>query len=328
MIPKVSILVPVYNVSKYIERCAHSLFQQTFDDIEYVFINDCTPDDSIEKLQKVIEQYPHRKQNVKIIHHKKNHGLATTRNTAIDNSSGQYIQVVDSDDWIEKDMIETMYKKAIEENADVVTSDIFIEDKGKTIRKYDIVASNQAENFRYYLTEICIQNLVNKLVKREFYEQNDNRVPDGLNILEDRHVMIRIYYVAKRIVRVDKAFYHYVRNQDSLTKKIGETHFGNIETFFELLRFYLKRNGIFEKYYFDFIKLKLSFDVEFFCNPIYYKSPFFYQFRDVYEENILRNKDFLKPVEKLMFFFTRHRLLIFTQLIRCLLLIKSYAKMK
>ncbi|MDR0829587.1 MAG: glycosyltransferase, partial [Prevotellaceae bacterium] len=115
MTPAVSILVPIYKVSAYIERCAHSLFQQTFENIEYIFVNDCTPDDSIEKLQKIIEQYPNRKPFVKIIHHKKNRGLAETRNTALYNSTGKYIQHIDSDDYIELNMIEEMYKKAIEE---------------------------------------------------------------------------------------------------------------------------------------------------------------------------------------------------------------------
>ena len=93
MIPKVSILVPVYNASASIERCAHSLFKQTFQDIEYVFINDCTSDDSIEKLQKIIAQYPHRKSWIKIIHHERNRGVAAARITAIDHSTGNYIFV-------------------------------------------------------------------------------------------------------------------------------------------------------------------------------------------------------------------------------------------
>ncbi len=139
MTPAVSILVPVCNVSDYIERCAHSLFQQTFYDIEYVFVNDCTPDDSIEKLQKIIEQYPNRKPFVKIIHHDKNRGVAAARNTAIDNSSGKYLQHIDSDDWVELDMIETLYNKAETEQADIVVSDILMEKKNGTFYEKEII---------------------------------------------------------------------------------------------------------------------------------------------------------------------------------------------
>ena len=129
MSAKVSILVPIYNVSTYIEKCANSLFSQTFTDIEYIFVNDATPDDSIEKLQKVIEKYPNRKENITIIQHAENRGLAVARNTAKYAANGDYVLVVDSDDYIEEQMVEILYKKAITDNADIVISDIFIETK-------------------------------------------------------------------------------------------------------------------------------------------------------------------------------------------------------
>ena len=146
-IPAVSVLVPVYNVSKYIERCAHSLFQQTFDDIEYVFVNDCSPDDSIKKLQKVIEQYPNRKKRVQIIHHDKNRGASVSRNTCLENSTGKYIQFIDSDDWIESDMIETMYNKAETESADIVVCDFVIEKANTKEFCRDFVPLHQEEYF-------------------------------------------------------------------------------------------------------------------------------------------------------------------------------------
>lgn len=81
---KVSVFVPVYNVELYIERCARSLFEQTYPYLEYVFVNDCTPDRSMQILQKVMEDYPERKNAVKIIHHENNIGIAATRYTFID----------------------------------------------------------------------------------------------------------------------------------------------------------------------------------------------------------------------------------------------------
>ena len=82
--PKVSILVPIYNVEKYIERCAVSLFEQTYENIEYVFVNDCTPDQSIKVLKHVLGRYPQRSSKTKVINHDRNRGVAASRNTALD----------------------------------------------------------------------------------------------------------------------------------------------------------------------------------------------------------------------------------------------------
>ena len=118
---KVSVCIPVYKVEKYIEKCARTLFEQTMTDgIEFIFVNDCTPDKSIDVLEKVLEEYPHRKAQTRIIHHEKNRGPVAARNTAIKNASGNYIICCDSDDWIDLELYETMYRKALETDADVV----------------------------------------------------------------------------------------------------------------------------------------------------------------------------------------------------------------
>lgn len=117
---KVSILVPVYGVEQYIEKCAISLFEQTYSDIEYVFVNDCTKDDSISVLKRVLEKYPQRMQQVRIINHEKNMGLGAARRTAILNANGDYILHVDSDDYIAENAVEVFIKEAYNSNADIV----------------------------------------------------------------------------------------------------------------------------------------------------------------------------------------------------------------
>lgn len=116
----VSIVVPICNVSLYIERCARSLFAQTYPNIEYIFIDDASPDDSIEILQQVIEDFPNRKNQIHILHNPRNKGLAATRFVGIDAAKGDYILNVDSDDWIEPTMVEEMMQAAIKSNADMV----------------------------------------------------------------------------------------------------------------------------------------------------------------------------------------------------------------
>ena len=90
MEPIVSIIVPLYNVEKYIERCAISLFEQSYPNIEYVFVNDCTPDKSINVLGRVVGRYPNRSSQTKIINHDRNRGVAVSRNTGLDHCTGEF----------------------------------------------------------------------------------------------------------------------------------------------------------------------------------------------------------------------------------------------
>lgn len=250
MIPKVSILIPVYNVSAFIERCANSLFAQTFTDIEYIFVNDNTPDDSIIKLLKVIEKYPDRKKNIRIIHHQINKGLAATRNTAINAAQGKYIAIVDSDDYVEDKMIERLYFTANKEDADIVVSNYILEYTYKTVICEDYLSENNSEHLGDLIKfDRCSPSLWNKLIKKELYERNDCRVPDGLNYFEDRYVIVRLFYYAKKIVKVDEAFYHYVQyNSSAITKSITRMHFENVIAFWSDLEDFFKDHNIYDNY--------------------------------------------------------------------------------
>ena len=118
--PTVSILVPIYGVEKYIEQCAETLFQQSFADIEYVFVNDCTKDRSVEILQQTIDRFPERKSQVILIQHEHNKGLGGARHTAFAASRGRYIMHVDSDDLLPLDAVEKLVKAAEKSGADIV----------------------------------------------------------------------------------------------------------------------------------------------------------------------------------------------------------------
>ena len=110
---KVSICVPVYGVEKYIERCAISLFEQTYPDIDFIFVNDCTKDRSIEILEEVITRYPERQKDIKIINHAKNLGLAAARNTLIENATGEFVFIVDSDDYLALNAVELLLSEQV-----------------------------------------------------------------------------------------------------------------------------------------------------------------------------------------------------------------------
>ena len=249
MNPKVSILVPIYNVSLYIERCARSLFEQTFEDIEYIFVDDATPDNSIEILKYVLEQYPNRQNQVKIIHHRNNKGLATSRNTAIEASKGDYIAVVDSDDYIEKNMIEELYTFAAAKKADIVVFDAIFEYAEKKEYISDKLSNNKDENIEKILSQKISHSLWNKFVKKEFFKMIECRVPDGLNYGEDFHVTFRLFYYAESIYKRDKTYYHYnCINNQSITREVTEMHFENSIKLWSLIDDFLKNKLIFERY--------------------------------------------------------------------------------
>ena len=130
---KVSILVPIYNVEKFFSRCLESLFNQTYQNIEYVFVNDCTPDNSMVVLHNFMEKYPSRAKLVRIIENTNNCGIAIVRNTLIKNATGDYVLFVDSDDWIEEDMVEKLVDKAIQTDADVVGCDYYEDYPNKAV---------------------------------------------------------------------------------------------------------------------------------------------------------------------------------------------------
>ena len=115
---KVSILVPFYKVENYVGKCVESLFRQTYKNIEYVFVNDCTPDRSMEIINEYIDKYGIR-DKCKIIEHETNKGISTSRNDCLDNATGDYILFIDSDDYIDLDMVESLVDTAKENDADI-----------------------------------------------------------------------------------------------------------------------------------------------------------------------------------------------------------------
>lgn len=238
----VSILVPIYNVENFIEKCSISLFEQTYKNIEYIFVNDCSPDHSIKILEKVAQNYPNRIANIRIINHDINKGLAGARNTAILSATGDYILHVDSDDFIEKETVEKLINKAQDDHADIVVFDYYLEwekvnkfvdhkfDADK-IKYLSLVLSAQTENF-----------VVNKLIKKSLYIDHGILHTQGLNFGEDYLVVPKLLFFAKKIVKVNEAFYHYVRfNNNSYTSSISKKNIEDlIYVYHELVDFLTK----------------------------------------------------------------------------------------
>lgn len=219
--PKVSIIVPIYGVENFIEKCATSLFNQTYNNIEFIFVNDCTKDRSMEKLASVIELYPHLIHCIKIINQSENQGLAAARHRGITDSNGTYIFHLDSDDWLDIDAIECFVQEACSKDSDMVVGDFYMSYSDKeSIQKVRITEqsdyiSRMLERNRDFSWTLC-----NRLIKREI--QIKVYPIDNLNMGEDYVTVPRLVYYCKNITHTKRPLYHYRQtNSSSYTKSIS-----------------------------------------------------------------------------------------------------------
>lgn len=215
MASKVSIIIAVYNCDKYIEVCARSLFEQTLDSIEYIFVNDATPDNSIHILESVLDDYPLRQTNTNIIDLTLNKGVANARQIGISHASGEYVIHCDSDDWVDKDMYEKLYLKAKETDADIVGCNFRHEFSDSQYDFHQQYADNMEENIRRLINGRIFPSLCTSLTKRKLITDNNISFPIGLNMGEDLFFNLQLYLHAKKIVGMEWGPYHYRHTDNS-----------------------------------------------------------------------------------------------------------------
>lgn len=245
---KISIIVPIYNVEKYIERCTRSLMEQTLlEGIEYIFVNDATLDNSVAILKTVVSDYPKRKDQVRIINNPQNLGITETRKRGINFSRGEYIGWCDPDDWCETNMYETMLNSTQQGKIDIVVCNTWyhIVSHGKENimeNKFFSAPSPQKALFNIYKGGgiSFTPALINIISKRELIKKSaENIYPT--NRSEDRFIMMNCFYMAQSAVWMEKPFYHINTSNESslthrkLTKEGWKAQMRNIENFVKLI---------------------------------------------------------------------------------------------
>lgn len=240
--PKVSILVPIYGTELYIEKCARTLFEQTYDNIEFIFVNDCTRDNSVIVLKRVLEEYPLRKSQTRIIEHKENKGLAGSRLTGLQNATGEYVWCVDSDDYVEKNAVEVLLPYMLDDY-DFISFNYFLND-GKTTTKFESKELN-VENF---LTNRIPPSIWKCVVKRDLYYNNGIWPVVGINVSEDYLLTARLILVVQKKILLDKEFLYYynVSNLDSYMNNMKESSFENcVDSALIIYDFYRNKEKLF-----------------------------------------------------------------------------------
>lgn len=218
--PKVSICVPIYNVELFISRCVESLLQQTYSNLEFVFINDCTPDKSMEILQETLNHYSQRKHQVKIINLPLHRGTSYARNLAINIATGDFIFHVDSDDWIEIDAVEILMARQQESNADLVFGNHIVHYFNGEIKaaKQNIFSLNNP--LEYILKNTHNYHVWGHLILKNLYTSHNIQCKNGTDVGEDLQVLPKLCYYANKFVSVDNAIYHYNKcNPKSIGQK-------------------------------------------------------------------------------------------------------------
>lgn len=241
---KLSIIVPVYNVEKYLPKCLESLIKQTLKDIEIICVNDGSMDNSL----AILKEFASRDSRIRIIDNQ-HQGVAKTRNTGIEQSTGEYIGFVDSDDYIDIDFFEKLYNSATKSNSDIAIASIL---KHKNF--FNIYNAKYTKEE----TAITIQDKIklcedkkhfffyawNKIYHSGFIKENNIKFSEG-QIYEDVMFAIKALYYSNKIISVYGTKYHYIEHENSLTKykdKTGEKEQDLVKAYSELQEFCNSKN--------------------------------------------------------------------------------------
>ena len=225
---KVSVIVPVYKVENYIGRCVRSLMEQTYRDVEFLFVDDASPDRSMEIVREITASY---KRDVHFLRHSENKGLPSARNTGLRAATGDFIYHCDSDDWLEPTMLEKMEAAARENDADFVYCDFYLSfaGSGRYMPTPDYSSSIEALE-KGFLAGQMKYNVWNKLVRRSLYTDNGICSPEEHCKGGEDLMMVKVLRMSRRCVRVPEALYHYNRaNENAITKTRSKRHFDDIK---------------------------------------------------------------------------------------------------
>ena len=215
--PAVSVIIPVYNVEPYIARCARSLFGQTLKDLEYIFIDDCSPDKSMAILQDILEEFPGRKEQVKCIRMPHNSGVSAVRMHGIALATGDYVIHCDSDDELAPEACQTLYDKAVSGDYDIVLCDFRqIRDKQCTVKS---LYAPPGEELKAILTGKVMGSVWCRLIRLSLLR--DIEAPVG-NMIEDVVIAVQATCRARRIGYVPEPLYNYFLRPSSLSMADGK----------------------------------------------------------------------------------------------------------
>ena len=253
----VSVILPIYKVEPFIERCVRSLMEQTLPDVEFIFVDDASPNESVAMARRVVAEYD---RNVTFLTHAANQGLPAARNTGLESAGGEFIYHCDSDDWLEKDMLEKMVRSAREHDSDFVYCDFFLSFAEKERYMAQPAYTDKFETLqRGMLCGKLKHNVWNKLIKRQLYIDNGIRSPQEHCKGGEDYMIVKLLRMARKVSHVGGALYHYNRtNVNAITKKASQRHFDDIKANADDVLAFLGEHPIPDPAYLEYFKLDVK----------------------------------------------------------------------
>ena len=256
----ISIVVPVYNVEKYIKKCIDSIINQTYQNLEIILVDDGSPD----KCGEICEEYSKKDNRIKVIH-KENGGVSDARNAGLEKATGEYIAFIDSDDYIDKNYISTLYNMCITNKAEIAQCSFKRVTDNQIANEKDvenkIVNMSGIEAIKNIFKENYIEYTVawNKLYKKSLFD--NIKYPKG-KLHEDEATTYKLFYEAKIVsVTNEKLYYYYIRQNSITNTKFSLRRLDYIEELEEQLKFFNDRNeeDIYLEVYYRYARSLLLF---------------------------------------------------------------------
>lgn len=235
----VSVIVPVYNVQDYIEKCLDSLVNQTLEQLEVIIVDDGSTD----RTGSIVDEYQKKYSTKFKVIHKENEGVSIARNIGLEKATGKYIGFLDSDDWVNYDMYEKLYKKACENDSDIVVCDtLAIYPDKKVLIESNINESSKIEDLMINAYAV----IWNKIYKREIID--GIKFKSGMTFCEDVQFLYMVYPKIKKIGVIHETLHNYLQRVGSLTYTYNEKLYQLIDSLDDIVNYY-KEQGFYQKYY-------------------------------------------------------------------------------
>ncbi len=296
---KISVIIPVYNIEKYISRCLKSIINQTYDNLEILVIDDGSKDNS----GKICDNYAKKDKRIKVIH-KENGGVSSARNLGLDMATGDYIAFVDGDDYIDNRMYEILLNNLVNTSSDISICDFVTTsvDDDKTVFANDVYELSNIDALKHLYIDKDLTFVIfpGKIYKKEIFR---NIIMPDISCAEDNYVLYQLLYKSNKIVYTPSKMYKYYQRSDSTVHTFDESSANDFEVFDIQMDFWKSENRLdlfrlcFER---NFKRLIMTLD----CSGNFPKSEGFYEILKLkYEATVIKHIKDLKvgPIEKKLY---------------------------
>lgn len=292
---KVTIVIPVYKVEKFIARCLQSILNQTMTQgVECLIIDDCSPDKSMDIVYSLINQ---SSSNLifRIIRNKQNMGIAYVRDLGIIESRGKYLTYIDSDDYCEPNTIEAMYTLAEKENAEMIIADYYVHTNNLITYHKQEVPSSWEDRLKANLSDELKGFLWNKLIKKDLYIKNNIRYVKNINFGEDFLISLQIFYYAQKVSHLNKACIHYMQdNLNSYSRNISKNSLEDIRKHEKIFLDFIQEKKLNEKMQDEITLIRLRNLIQLiFRSKGKLQKEWTYSYKDISIKDLIKNKSLL-----------------------------------